>query len=81
MVDLRERLTDMFLQELHDAVSARIEAGADPDELSAELQRRLRRLRSMQHEARSDATHLKSVGRVVGGQEVGAPVVGQRTPD
>jgi hypothetical protein len=50
MADPGERLCKLFLDELRSAVSARIEAGADPGEVSADLGRRLRRLRSMQQE-------------------------------
>lgn len=50
MTDPGERLRNLFLNELRSAVSARIEAGADPGEVSADLGRRLRRLRSMQQE-------------------------------
>ncbi|TDB94257.1 hypothetical protein E1091_11180 [Micromonospora fluostatini] len=41
---------ELLLQELRGAVSARISVGADPDEMSAELARRLRRIRRMQED-------------------------------
>jgi hypothetical protein len=50
MSDPSDRLSNLFLHELRHAVSARIEGGANPSEVSAYLGQRLLLLHRMQQE-------------------------------
>jgi hypothetical protein len=45
-------LQDLLLRKLREAVSAKLESGADPDEVTADLNRRLHRLRQMRRDER-----------------------------
>jgi hypothetical protein len=47
MSEPTEGLQDLLLRELRAAVSARMKGGADPGEMTADLDRRLRSLREM----------------------------------
>lgn len=47
---MSEKLRELLLKELRDAVAARMPDGTDPHEMTAELARRLRRIRRMQED-------------------------------
>lgn len=51
MLARRDKLKELLLRELRGAVSAKIEGGADAEEVTADLTERLRGMRQMQQES------------------------------
>jgi hypothetical protein len=47
---MSENLQELLLRKLREAIAARLADGADPDETTAELAWRLRRIRTMQED-------------------------------